>query len=434
MPAWYQNIRSAVFLFQAMMGVLIIGYTLKKRPLFLLRLLASLVVGGWLCVSIQNILYVPGSTSAALISHAAMSLIVYFVLILVVLVCFTETIWTVLFVTASGYIAQDLAGSLKQLMKQIPSIAELAENTFGILLVDLLCYGGVFLLLFVLFRPFIQDREEDFNNKLKAIFSIVVLIICIGMARLTQDNPDRNTMAAIAESSYAIIVDTLILILQFGVMDQARLKSHIEIMRELIHQQHMHYEASKVSAQLINEKYHDLKKMLNSFQEVVPQEQLDRMMKSIERYDIRVNTGNDVLDVLLTQMMDLCLQRNINLTCSLGGADFSFVEEFDLYALFHNALDNAINAVMALPSDKDRYIILSASQDENIITIHMENPSDGEITYNEGLPASQRDPKYHGFGMKSMLHTAERYHGTLAIKQENNLFMLDILLLMPKKT
>ncbi len=431
MPEWYQNIRSAVFLFQAMMGVLTIGYTLKKRPLFLLRLLASLIIGGWFCVLIQNVLYVPGSTPAALLSHATMSFVVYFTLIIVVLVCFTETIWTVLFVTASGYIAQDLAGSLKQLIKPIPSIAELAGNAFGILLVDLLCYGGVFLFLFVLFRPFIRDREEDFNNKIKAIFSILVLMICIGMARLTQDNPDRNTMAIIAESSYAIIVDTLILILQFGVMDQAKLKSHIEIMRELIHQQHMHYEASKVSAQLINEKYHDLKNMLNSFQEVVPQEQLDRMMKSIERYDIRVNTGNDVLDVLLTQKMDLCIQRNINLTCSLGGTDFSFVEEFDLYALFHNALDNAINAVMALPNERDRYIILSAKQDENIVTIHMENPSTGEITYNEGLPISHGDPKYHGFGMKSMLHTAERYHGTLAIKQENNLFMLDILLIKP---
>ena len=79
------------------------------------------------------------------------------------------------------------------------------------------------------------------------------------MARLTQDNPDRNQQAVIAEALFQIVIDVLVIALQFGVMEQARLASNMETMRELVHTQRVQYEASKESAQLINEKYHDLR-------------------------------------------------------------------------------------------------------------------------------------------------------------------------------
>lgn len=57
------------------------------------------------------------------------------------------------------------------------------------------------------------------------------------MARLTQDNPDRNQQAVIAEALFQIVIDVLVIALQFGVMEQARLASNMETMRELVHTQ-----------------------------------------------------------------------------------------------------------------------------------------------------------------------------------------------------
>ena len=102
---------------------------------------------------------------------------------------------------------------------------------------DLLCYGLVYLLFFFALRPFVKDREWNFDNKIKALFSVGVLILCIGMARLSQDNLDRNQMAVIAESVFQILIDILVVALQFGVMERARLTSHVETMRELVHTQ-----------------------------------------------------------------------------------------------------------------------------------------------------------------------------------------------------
>lgn len=431
MPTWYTDFRGALLLVQSVVGVFLFGYSLKRREHMALRLALGLAVCCAVVYAVGAAVYIPGTEPRAVLTHAVIPLLVYVLLIGLVYLCFEESMWTVLFVASSGYIAQDLAGSFKQLLKQIPGIAELTTQSLGIVLVDVCCYGAIFGLLFVLFRPATRNREDNFDNKLKAIVSAVVLIMCIGMARLTQDNPERNTMAAVAESIYSMAVDILFLVVQFNIMDRSRLANWVETMQELMHQQYAQYEESKATVELIHEKYHDLKQMIATLEEVVPEHQLTELKESIERYETRVRSGYKVLDVLLTQKIDLCIQRNIQMTVNLGNADFSFMEEMDVYTLFHNALNNAIRAVSALPEDMFRFIILLVRQEGNLLTIHLENPCTEDISFENGLPKSRRDARYHGFGMRSMERTAEKYDGTLAVKAENGKFYLDILMVQP---
>ncbi|MBR1709017.1 MAG: GHKL domain-containing protein [Clostridia bacterium] len=429
-PEWYRIARSAIMLFHAVLGLMVFSYPLRQRRHFGFRLILGTLAGMFIIFLMRHV-YIPGSTVPAMLSHALVSLTVYLLLIAIIWLCYDESIWTALFVAASGYIAQDIGGSVKTLFRQMEWMNLLSQDIIGILAVDCLCFGLVYLSLFLILRPFVKNRDNNFNNKTKAIFSVIVLLLCISMARLTQDNPVRNQQAIIAEALLQCIIDALMIALQFGVMERAQLNANVEIMRELVHQQRVQYEASKESAQIINEKYHDLKNLLRSFRGVVPQEQLDRLKQSIAAYERPANSGNEVLDVLLAEKIGICQQRNIVLTCSLGKTDFSFVEELDLYSLFQNALSNAINAVSALPESVERFITLSAFRDGNMLTIHMENPCQPGIQFVEGLPQTQNDPDWHGFGMRSMVHIAEKYSGTLTTEQQGNLFFLDILLLAP---
>lgn len=433
MPLWYQNVRGSLLLVQSALGTLLFGYSLRRRRHFALRAALSLLLG-WLCCHVlQMLIYVPGSTPLALASHALMSALVYAYLIAMVYFCCDETIWTALFAAASGYIAQDIAGSLKQIVRKIPFMQLAAQDDFGVLGVDLICYGGIYLMLYLLFRPYTRERTDNFDDKLKAVFSAVVLLVCIGMARITQDNPSRNLLSSVAECIYAMLADCLILALQFGVMERAKLERNVEQLRELMAQQREQMESRKESLQLVNEKIHDIKHMLQSFQDRLPAGDLAKLESSIERYDSHVASGSAVLDVLLSQEMEICTQRGISLTCCLGTLDFSFMDELELYALMHNALTNAINAVSTLPSERERFITLCAMQEGSMISIHIENPCAGEIGFEDGLPQSAGDPAEHGYGMRSMLRTAQKYAGTLAAQQEGDMFYLDVLLFAPEK-
>ena len=62
-------------------------------------------------------------------------------------------------------------------------------------------------------------------------------------------------------------------------------------------------------------------------------------------------------------------------------------------------------------------------------TIHIENSFNGDVVMEEGLPKSQRDPRYHGYGMKSMERIVKKYDGTLVVKAEDGVFNLDIIMM-----
>ena len=201
-------------------------------------------------------------------------------------------------------------------------------------------------------------------------------------------------------------------------------------MKELVHQQHEQFRQSKESVDLINEKYHDLKGLLKGLQGQISAEQLDKLKSKVIQYDAFLKTGNHVLDIVLAEKRAVCNKHDIELTDFIHGADLDFLEELDLYSLIGNMLNNAIDAVLKLP-EEERFILLKVSREGDMVTIHEQNPFSGELIMEDNLPKSQRDSRYHGYGMHSMERIAEKYDGMLSVKPENGMFNLDIILFSP---
>lgn len=432
MPLWYQNWRSAMLLLQQLMFSAAFGYAFRRRGYFGLRFILSVAAGMLLAYHSQAMIYIPGDSFEANLSHAIMSIVNYVLLMGVISVCLKESGWTILFLTTMSSVGSSMAGCLKTLLRMIPQFNALTTHSNGILLADILCYGGLALIIWRVFRFYTRLREDATKYKDKIIFSTAAVVVYVAMSWLIMDYNFENRQVVVATNSFAIMILGMVYMIQFGVMERARLTASMETMRELIYQQKSQYDTSRESVQLINEKYHDLKNIIGSLRDTLPEEEVRRLKKSIKRYDVRVQTGLEVLDIVLTEKMDICVQRGITLTCNAGGVDFSFMEELDVYALFNNALTNAINAVMELADEDSRFIILLASQDGNMVSIHVENPCREGISFVDGIPQSEGDPNWHGFGMKSMVRTAEKYGGVLTASQENGRFRLDILLLKEK--
>jgi sensor histidine kinase regulating citrate/malate metabolism len=117
------------------------------------------------------------------------------------------------------------------------------------------------------------------------------------------------------------------------------------------------------------------------------------------------------------------------MTCMVDGQQLGFMENGDIYAMFGNALDNAISAVMELDDPDKRVITIKMVMQDRVLMIQVQNYFDHPLQFRDGLPKStQTDSQTHGYGMKSMRYTAEKYNGALNIKTENGIFDLKILL------
>ena len=249
-----------MMILQAVWSIAAFSYSLQRRKGFAWRLPLSMIVTMLLAYLIQSNLYQTGITVSAILTQAAVSIINYLLILSICAFCLDESKWTVLFMTTAGVAAQGAAGCVKTLVKLIPVMNALAYHDFGILLLDLLCYGGVYALAFVVFRPFTREREELIGNKRKAIFSTSVMFFYLATTWLTRDyTGGQNHMYVIVTNIYALLIQMMIFTVQFNVMDRDRMTRSMETMRELMHEQHVQYETSRESVQLINEKYHDLK-------------------------------------------------------------------------------------------------------------------------------------------------------------------------------
>lgn len=428
MPVWYMNHRISILLFQSVVGVLPFGSFLGKRKNYAFRFILGACFGIVLIEMLIGFGILNLDQLRSGITRVAASLLVFFLTIIVCFLAYEENFYTALFVASSGYIAQDIAGTFKTVLKLIPGIGEISTTLNGVLILDFLVYGSIYLVLFVMFRPFTRKRESIFHNKEKAIFSAVALVFCIGMARLSQDNYDRNSLAVGAEAVYQILCDFFILLLQFGVMERVELRNGVDTMKELMHQQYDQMKRSKESIELVNEKYHDLKGFLDGYDIELPKDQLRALKKKIEKYEEFVSTGNHILDVVIAEKKEVCSKENIELTTLVNGAELSFMDDVDVYSLFGNAFNNAIHATKKLPED-ERFITLTVSSGGGTTTIHIENSFDGKVIMENGMPKSQRDPRYHGFGMRSMERIVKKYDGTIAVKTEDKVFNLDIIML-----
>ncbi len=243
----------------------------------------------------------------------------------------------------------------------------------------------------------------------------------------------HSRMLELGTYLYRLLCDAFVLIVQYSVMERALLASRVEAMQEIVHRQHSQYQASKERVWQINEKYHDLKQLLSQFRGKVPDNQVDALERSISTYEDVVHTGNDVLDVVLGEKREQCRRRGIQLTCYADGAGLAFVDPLDLYSLLGDALDNAIRAAGQMP-EGHRFITLTVRQEEGMAAIHIENPTTAEAELIHGLPRDKRDGDYEGFGMRSMQRTAAKYGGSLAVKQKNGIFYLDVLLFDPSQS
>ena len=139
--------------------------------------------------------------------------------------------------------------------------------------------------------------------------------------------------------------------------------------------------------------------------------EIDEITDAIKFCDSKVKSGNSVLDVVLTEKAFLCNSNDISLTCLIDGSKLSFMEERDLYSIFGNAFDNAIEASKDLPNSK-RVISLTSKTNNNIYVITMKNYTNVEPIFVDNLPqTTKNDKNYHGYGMKSIKRAVEKYNG-----------------------
>ncbi len=215
--------------------------------------------------------------------------------------------------------------------------------------------------------------------------------------------------------------------------NEMQLKKELEAMNSVLHRQYEQYKQSRENIEMLNVKYHDLKHMIGVIRsESNPEKQesyLQELDEIIKIYETQYNTGNSVLDAVLTSKGTYCAKHDIKLTCMVDGSMADRMSVMDICTVFGNALDNAIESVIKLSDMEKKVIRVSVFHQNNFLMMRFENYYEEALVFEDGLPATTKKKQgYHGYGIKSIRRSAEKYGGNVTIHTENNWFTMLVLI------
>lgn len=207
----------------------------------------------------------------------------------------------------------------------------------------------------------------------------------------------------------------------------------INAINETLRNQYNNYLKYQESIDIVNLKYHDLKHQIAGLKaETDPQKWvhwLEVLEQEVGQFELENKTGNSVLDTILASKIGICRKNHIEFTCVADGSAIEGLNVRDICTIFGNALDNAIESVV-LESDLDkRLILLSVIAKREFIMITVENHCAISPVFKDGLPVTSKlDQQSHGYGVKSIYQTVEKYNGSVTFKYQDNWFNLIILI------
>lgn len=422
------NISDFYFPAELIIAELLFMFVFARRKNFILRFVASFVI------LVSFVFFVPPyyGKSTGFGSEAdifgqlysiAYSLLIFFVTILLSIFLFNTEKRNVLFCCAAGFSVQHITFRVLEIFYLFIS----EELVWLRLVVRVVLDGGLyFLFWYWLARRLRIDDSLDIGNKNVIILSLAAIFINVVLCSFCRMEK-VGIITQIAESAYSAGCCVLILCLQFNLFQKKELEKKTDMIEHMWEEDRKHYQINKAYIEEINLKAHDLKHAIGALRHNGAEEFAAEAERSLEKYSTIYHTGNEALDVVLTEKSMLCSAMNIKLTCLADGKKLMFIRDVDLYSCIGNALDNAITAADKVQDGEKRIISLTLSRNGGMLCLHVENYFVGELSVCGGvLKTTKEDKKSHGFGIRSIEMIAKKYNGFVAFTADDGIFNLNI--------
>lgn len=413
-------------------------YKLPRKPHFLRRLLFSVglmatlaVFNGWLQYTIQQM--DPHAMPLATFSLPLVGLLVGTAA--VIGLCFDVSRYTVLFITVAAFSVQCLWSTLRMLVQVI--LNELGVAQPHIQAIDLVGLALMVLVYGLCWRRYArhispQGLQAIQSSSLWGLMGVVA-IFEIAFNLLTRNLlllGHLDFVSALLMNLTNILGCLLVLMMEFDLLYRQRLQDQSRLSQELLAAERRQYEISRDNLQELHLKCHDLK---HQIRQLTPQATADpAVLKQLEDIidvrDAMFSCGCDALDVILTEKALACRRRQIPFTCVADGSALTFMDDADIYSLFGNAIDNAMEAQEEV-APEERAIALQVRRRGNLVTVEVSNACakdqvDIQVT-------SKDDVLWHGWGTRSMREIVERHQGTMTTTLEDGVFSLNVLIPVP---
>ena len=404
------------FLLELSIAQLIFLSTVQKRRKFVLRITILLAIVILFCLFVPNIVYSPWSAFGYFT-------ILFCVSIFAMSCCFKAKLKELLFCCSAGYCVQNIIVNISSLSSYLNFSEKIADIIYLVIRL-VIAFVGYFVTYRVLRKKFGGMISIKYSLKQMVVFVFLTIFFanfmnCFSFIATT------DVMYGIVGRSAIIFCDFFIVYVQFMLFAKNSLAEELHLINEILKKDKLLFEQSQTNVTALNMYLHDMKYWFMEHND--NQVSKAEIKKVMDEYAMNVKTGNDALDVVLYEINSKCYLNGILLTTVVDGQSLNFMKKNDIYTLFGNILDNAIEAVSKIEGDRNKTISFSVTQQNEKINIRVENYYEGDIVFKDNFPVtSKENKKMHGLGLKSVSYIVQKYKGELCIEPSDEIFTLNI--------
>jgi sensor histidine kinase YesM len=253
----------------------------------------------------------------------------------------------------------------------------------------------------------------------------------------------------INQSAVLIVVNVfnaLGVILIFFYLYNVVSKTFEETLKTALHSQEREYyftqcQLMQESMEKVKSIRHDMKLHLATLRDYAADNKavtdyLNSLLENIEDSEVYSNTGNIAFDSIINFKLKNAKADNIEPCISITVQQKINVEVADIVTILGNLLDNSLEAVS---KTTDKNIKLDIELDKGGLFIKIENSFDGETKYAETKGDEEKQivslkGGKHGYGLKNVRKSLEKYNGYMKITHTENIFSVGVFLYVDEPT
>ena len=424
-----------IFVIEILFSMHLLSFYLPKKKYPVCRYILTILI----CILIAIIFPLFKDVSYSWWYSSIMFLILFTCCAISLYFVYNISIQNIFLISITAYTSQHLAYQAYNVLTTFLSIEEkLSFISYGniplnvnITYLNIISFS-ILLIVYVIFNERINKDEAKISNfSIVLISGLILLIDIIINSIIIYSDKFKGKEVSIIICVYNILCCLMVLFLLFNILNIKQLKTELTITSQLLNKAEEQYKQNKENVDLINIKCHDLKHQIRNFgnKANISNETVKELENIINIYDSNIKTNNDALDLILTEKSLLCQKKNINLKCFADCSKLNFITEADLYSLFGNMIDNAIEAVTKIEDVNKRSISLIVRNALSCTSIFISNYYQGKIILdNNGMPKTTKaNNGYHGYGLKSIKLIVDKYDGDFKIDIKDSIFMIQIL-------
>lgn len=275
----------------------------------------------------------------------------------------------------------------------------------------------------------LRKNELSFNEKDYYIISAIlttcmIMSVCFESIMLNQDENDWYLLLGM----YSVVIFCVLLIVFFSsyhkrILNENKTKNELDILKSQISSNQKMIGIQKE----LYEMKHDIKhfiqtaKGFNKNNNKQIQVQINEFSDKYNNLSIPIQTTIPAFDHTLNITRDDAKQKGISLICNLNITKPLHADENDLYLLFSNIFDNAIEHI-----GLEKKINVYARNTDDLFALKVSNSTDNNSNLHNNIMTQEEAYYNHGYGLNTIKKIVIKYNGTMLYSCNNNMFEITV--------